>query len=408
MMTWCSVSIQLTKVVNSFTSREVEFSRLDLIRLLGWPDSGDSYRRLTKSLKRWLSVTLLYENAWRDNRKATWITKGFHILDNIELNDTRTTGEQGELFPSKIVWNKVVFDSFEAGYLKTIDYGLYIKLKHTVSRRMYRFLSKRMYFGPDLTFELKDLAFAHIGLSDSYSNNAGKIKEKLQPAIDELEAVGFLEPMTKDDRYKKDGKNWAIRFVQKSAAPAALVATEKSAPIPPLVAELITRGITAKTAAELVKQYPSELIERQIEVFDWLVATKAKGVQNNAAGYLVKSIRDDFAVPTKGFVSKAERQRREEAKLAKQRQDAENDRQKHQQRAAEKAEAEAVEAHIKQLSPAERAALETKAVAEAAPDVRESLDDPATARFRDTIKLMVLRTYVAQLLKTRDQAPAQL
>src|SRR5664280_838808 len=93
--------IQLTKMANGFTSREVEFSRLELIRLLGWPDSGESYRRLSVSLKRWLSVTLLYENAWRDNRKGAWITKGFHILDNIELNDTRTTGEQGELFPSK-------------------------------------------------------------------------------------------------------------------------------------------------------------------------------------------------------------------------------------------------------------------------------------------------------------------
>src|SRR5258708_4331615 len=33
--------IQLTKMANGFTSREVEFSRLELIRLLGWPDSGD-------------------------------------------------------------------------------------------------------------------------------------------------------------------------------------------------------------------------------------------------------------------------------------------------------------------------------------------------------------------------------
>jgi hypothetical protein len=91
--------IQLTKLTNSFASREVEFSRLDFIKLLGWPDSGDSYRRLTTSLKRWLSVTLLYENAWRDNNQGAWTTKGFHILDNIELNDGRTTAIQGELFP---------------------------------------------------------------------------------------------------------------------------------------------------------------------------------------------------------------------------------------------------------------------------------------------------------------------
>ena len=177
--------IQLTKMTNGFTSQEVEFSRLELIRLLGWPDSGDSYRRLTVSLKRWLSVTLLYENAWRDNRKGTWTTIGFHILDNIELNDTRAIGEQGELFPSKIVWNKVVFESFKSGYLKSLDYGLYLKLRLQTSKRMYRFLSKRMYRNPAVELDLRDFAIAHIGLSPSYASNAGKLKER-RPATGKL------------------------------------------------------------------------------------------------------------------------------------------------------------------------------------------------------------------------------
>jgi hypothetical protein len=186
--------IQLTKLVNNFTSREVEFGRLDLIKLLGWPDSGDSYRRLATSLKRWLSVTLLYENAWRDNRQGAWTTKGFHILDNIELNNSRAIGPQGELFPSKIIWNKVVFESFEAGYLKSIDYGLYVKIKHTIAKRLYRFLSKRMYFGPELKFDLYDLAFAHVGMSDNYRGNAGKIKEKLQLCVAKITAAKSAIP----------------------------------------------------------------------------------------------------------------------------------------------------------------------------------------------------------------------
>ena len=116
--------IQLTKLVNNFTAREVEFNRLDLIRLTWLAGFRRQLPPAATSLKRWLSVTLLYENAWRDNRQGAWTTKGFHILDNIELNDGRAIGPQGELFPSKIIWNKVVFESFEAGYLK--EYRLWI------------------------------------------------------------------------------------------------------------------------------------------------------------------------------------------------------------------------------------------------------------------------------------------
>ena len=48
-------------------------------------------------------------------------------------------------------------------------------------------LGKRFYVQGDWTFDLNEIAFDRVGLSRSYTD-AGKIKEKLQPAIDELEA----------------------------------------------------------------------------------------------------------------------------------------------------------------------------------------------------------------------------
>jgi hypothetical protein len=397
--------IQLTKIVNNFTLREVEFSRLDLIRLLGWPDSGDSYRRLSISLKRWLSVTLLYENAWRDNRKGAWITKGFHILDNIELNDTRTTTEQGELFPSKITWNKVVFDSFEAGYLKSIDYGLYINLRHSVARRMYRFLSKRMYFGPELTFDLRDLAFAHIGLSDSYSGNAAKIKEKLQPAIDELEAVGFLEPMAKEDRYEKDGKNWKIRLVQKTPTaptlPAAATPVEAETATAPLVTELAGRGVTKATAAELVQRHPAEFIQLKIDVFDWLAEKQDRRVAKSPAGYLVASIEQDYAAP-KGFISRAERQRQEQARRAKERLAAEERRHKQGEEAREQAAVQAINAYWESLTPEQRAELDAAMDAQADAETLAVEKSPHGKTFR----VFRRRAYIRQLLGIPELAEA--
>ena len=70
-----------------------------------------------------------------------------------------------------------------------------------------------------------------------------------------------------------------------------------------------TAEITATTAEDLVAAHPQERIDRQIEVFDWLVQTKDKRVSKSPAGYLVESIRDDYAAP-KGYVSKADRAKR--------------------------------------------------------------------------------------------------
>jgi hypothetical protein len=50
--------IQLTKRVNEFTNKKVDFSRHELIQLLGWPRTGASYDRILLSLKRWTSVFL--------------------------------------------------------------------------------------------------------------------------------------------------------------------------------------------------------------------------------------------------------------------------------------------------------------------------------------------------------------
>ena len=359
--------IQLTKANNGFTSRKLDFSRLDLIRMLGWPDSGASYKRLATSLKRWLGISLVYENAWWDKRQQAWTTKGFHIIDNFELNDSRTGGGQDDLILSSILWNQTVFESFESGYLKSIDYEFYMNLDHPTARRMYRFLSKRMYHRPDWTFDLRDLAFEHIGLSRNYSGNAGKIKEKLQPAIDELEAAGFLIASPKDERYTKDGKNWKIRLIRKSL-PRSFEPSRETAspPLDDLIVELAARGVHQETAAELVHEHARDAIRHKLEVFDWLMAKDDKRVAKNPAGYLITSILKDYALP-KGFISASERQRRQDAKQAGERQEAEERRRKQRQEASERAKDQRDAAYWRSLTQGQQAELQAKVDAEADP-----------------------------------------
>jgi hypothetical protein len=289
--------IQLTKLRNDFTDPTVEFSRYELLKLLGWPDQKQYYQRLKESLRRWVGVTLHYDGCWWDNRRKRRVSASFHILDRLVVPD-----EDDSRVVSSFTWGKDFFDSCRAGNLKRLNLDIYFGLRSAISKQLYRFLDKRFYLRPDQTFDLRELAFEHVGMSRNYT--AALLKAKLQPALAELEGIDFLEPMTAAERYTKTGRGaWNIRLVRKLPAPAE---TKPAEPEPTgLERELVDRGVTRGVAAELVRDFPADRIRRQVEVVDWLRETKPKRVKDLGA-YLAEAIRKDFAAPA-GFKSQAER-----------------------------------------------------------------------------------------------------
>jgi hypothetical protein len=391
--------IQLTRQKTNFINRHVHFSRLELIRMLGWPSHGASYERILLSLQKWTSVYLQYENAWRDNRAKAWTTKGFHIIDAFELNDSRNSGDQMELIPSHIIWNEIIFESFQAGYLKPLDYDLCIGLSNSTAKRMYRFLDKRFHHKPDWLFDLKEFAHEHIGLGRHYEGPA-HLKRNLQPAITELETVGFLEPLPDAIRFPRDGKSWKIRLIQKTVSAIPLVLPTTSEP-PSLVTELTQRGVTAKSAAELVKQHPAETIQSKIDVFDWLMEKQDKRIGKSPEGYLVKSISDDYKAP-KGFVSAAERQKQQKARQATERADMAERRRKQQADAQERREKELITGFWDGLSKEEKTEHEAAAIAQADAEALKLIEAGPMKRYGMTA---IRHAYARRLLQAQGKLP---
>jgi hypothetical protein len=364
--------IHMTKEANNFTSRTVPFSRMAVVELLGWARDGQSLRRLDDSLNRWLGVTLRYQNAWWDKAAQTWVNESFHIIDNLTIYDQQASRRirrdpaRGVLPLSTFAWNDIVFRSFEAENLKRLDLSLYFRLSLAPSRRAYRFLDKRFYRNPLHKFDLRYFACEHIGFSRDYA--AAKIKEKLQPALDELEDVGFLEPMTRDDRYEKVGHGeWNIVLMQgkygKNVASAK--AGERPAPVPPpLVAKLVDRGVAPKVAAKLVEDHPAAFIEGKLEQFDWKMTQPR--LPKKPVGYLVKSIVDGYDADP-DFVSKAERDRRAEAKRQSAARAAEERRRKRAEDAEEKAEMKRAAEYWASLTAEGRAEVDAASMAAADP-----------------------------------------
>lgn len=321
--------IQLTRL-HGFADRKVPFTRHQLLQILGWHDEGKNYARIEASLNRWTGVTLVYERAWWNKARQCWMDEKFHILDNVWLchNDSPApdTGlaEDGGT-TSAFLWNEVIFRSFQAGNLKGIDFDFFKNLSSAAAKRLYRFLDKRFHFHKRLSFDLKEFAWEHVGLSRGY--DAANLKRKLRPGIAELECKGFLQPMVDSERFQRvcSGR-WRVVFAQANRAvtraPEAPASTESGT----LTAALVKRGVTPSTADEVIRQHPVEQIKKQLEVFDWLVAQQDGKVSRNPPGFLVSAIRGGY-MPPANFVKQqqdadslrlaADRKRRVEECIAK-------------------------------------------------------------------------------------------
>jgi len=366
--------LHLTKVQNDFTSPSVTFTRYELLRLLGWTGKGRDYQRLEDSLKRWVGVTLFYDGSWWDNSIKCRVDASFHILDSVMVYDqeTRRTlhARQQPLPLSSFTWGKAFFASCQADNIKRLDLDTYFGLRSAVSKQLYRFLDKRFYLRRDWSFDLHELAFEHVGLSRNYT--AAKLKEKIRPALLELEEIGFLEALEATDRYIKTGRGrWRIRLVRKApgrglqieavpAPPQAEIQTR-----PAVITALVARGITPATAVRLAEEYPADRIAAQLEAFDFLVASKDKALRRNPPGWLFKAISDGYGPPP-GFVGKAEREQREQAVLERNRQDDEG----RQAKARAREDAVKIRDYWQGLSPEDRLRAEAVAIAAADAETR--------------------------------------
>ena len=275
--------VQLTQIVNNFTDSEVHFTKHQVIELLGWKNRGWAYDRVEESLHRWKDVSIHYWNAWRDNAKGTWRnSEAIGVIEYFSLTDGRRKGSGASCRDSlsRFIWNRILFESFQAGYLKPLDFSVYRSLERPAARRAYRFLDKRFWHQGEWEFDLRTFACEKLGLSRAY--DTGQLKERLRPALGELENIGFIEPV----QYRKEKpKKWKIAISKKRAEKTAKDEDSTSADVPSLCAELTRREINAATAKEIVELFPADRIQEKLALFDWLVSRNDKRISKNAPGW---------------------------------------------------------------------------------------------------------------------------
>lgn len=409
--------LYLTKKKNDFTNRTLSFTRYELIQVLQWSHRGRHYERITESLNRWVGVTLIYKRSWWDNDKKNKGNASFHIIDaaNVVERDESTSRSQ-QLPLSTIRWGEEFFRSCQTNNLKRLDLKVYFSLRSSISKQLYRFLDKRFYKKPLWTFDLRTLACEHVGLSRNYAS--WKLKQKFEPAIEELTRVGFLRRMRPQERYQQVTRGeWAITLAKGSSRPplpeerggpksleveqpplASFGMAPPAEPEPtPLERELISRGVTASTARELVAAYPEKQVSAQIEHFDWLMEKHPKKVKENPGGYLASAIREDYA-PQSGFEAKAVRERRRAAEEAQRRRDQDEAQRRKRERLRNEEAARQVKQFWDSLTNEERLRLDAQALANADEETRRQYEEAQPGAPRRLLIIPIRDGFIRGLL----------
>lgn len=394
--------IQLAKRLG-FATRELYFSRYQLIQELGWDDSGKSYERIDLAINRLCGVSYHWENSWWDKENQSWVDENFGILDNSQMYDREKqlakAGKVAQLsLPlSMVLWNERIFQSFKSGYLKDLDMDLFRTLKSPVAKRLYRYLDKHFYRPNNqvMKFDLQEFARSKLGFLGEYSNS--RLEQLLSPAIAELEKNWpMLKPASRHQRFQRVGRgSWQLVFerCRVERQPKSKAGDEL-----PMVTALVDRQVELDTARKLVSEFPAERVQEKIEFHDWLLIKGEK--PDNPPGFLVQSIVKNYPLPP-NFETIAQREAKRQAAAEKKRQLAEREKAEREQAAeVEEARRQPVREYLEALTPLELQRVEEDALSYAQPFIRklylESRKTPSG--MGDLYRENMLFTYVTEVI----------
>ena len=300
------VLLELTREAN-FQNQIIYFTRYDLVKRLGWSNKPQSYQMLNDAFKRLQSVKIQAENAFWEPRAKSFRNVGFSIIDNYDILNEKPgrkskKSEQSELPLSFFRWNDVMFHSFQAGYMRTLDLNFALSLKGDIALRLYRYLDKKSYDGRGhFEIELETLCERHLGMRAA--RYPSKHKERLKGAHDELIERDFLQNVGYEPMKTKKAEKVCYSFPSKTPAlpeeesdnPPAEAGSEappEATPTTDLLQRMLDFKVSPDVARELLASTPSETLGLQLDCL------RDRNPDDPAAVF-VKAVREGWAPPAK-------------------------------------------------------------------------------------------------------------
>ena len=304
------VACMKLSAAGNFASPRVEFTRYELCQILGWPDDGRSYKAIDDAFNRLAGVLIVATNYWYDNQARIWVDRKFGVIDDVFLYQRekyqRAKKAAGGKNPkSWFRWSDVMQESFAAGYVRKLDLEVYLSLENPIARKLYRYLGKHFWNRSKHAIDLQVLCHEKLGYNQSEKRNP-RLKEKIEPAIKELEAKGIYGL---SHEFKASYGKCEVVFNAKSKSNDK---PKKSSTANPLAERLVKLGVDRGDASDAVQRLPSERIIEDIEHVEF--EAKSGRVKSSKAGMLATMLKASEPWPRpQGFVSSTERERKKQA-----------------------------------------------------------------------------------------------
>ena len=268
----------------------------DICRELGITDSGGNTLRIKASLHQNASTYITPKITYRqsDGSEQTLET-GFTRYSVVFTGEKLPNGRKADAV--YIILNDIYVQVINGAMTRPLDYD-YLKSLPPAPQRFYELLSYQMY----ATIK-NDRPRAKVIYSEfctyapqTHHFDWERVRSQMNKIYRPHKQSGYVAKIDYEKTVDDDGQpDWIMlyqpgpkaraeyRAFAKRGGPVMLEAEPfNAAPLPQiaapqptlLVAELVKRGVTEATAADLVKQHQAEAIEHQIEILDWLMEKK--------------------------------------------------------------------------------------------------------------------------------------
>ncbi len=267
-----------------------------LLKLVGLDTSGYYYDALAQGLERVFNTTFNISEAWYDPVEKRYTTESFRIIDNLTRTHRKPRGSGMNLDSRsvlKIRLNDVLTSSIRAGYIKSLDLGLYQVLPSVGARQMYRmldgYLAEAKLNGESMPY-VKSMemvkAAQDSGVLASRPDNMRRALERMHAPLlkhNYLAKVDFVGR----------GLKTRVHYTFSHGMPAALPSAASADP--ELVALLTARGVHAGRASSFVLLLGDQVLP-VVEKFDrQLKLNEQKGSPINNKGAYMARLLDEAA-----------------------------------------------------------------------------------------------------------------
>ncbi|MCI0623422.1 MAG: replication initiator protein A [Acidobacteria bacterium] len=335
--------LALQKIITEIRQRfgvvtnPIGFTSAQLLRILGLKvQAGKNYDEIVDWAKRMTLTGICSEGVVYFAGKKTWASDTFHVFERFvsygkEMPDGATADRN-------YVWlSDWQLENINHNFLFPIDFEDYKRLKNHIAKALVPLFQIWLYATrAGGCFEKRYDDLCQI-LNIRQYPQLSRIKEKLEPSLQELVAHGYLSKWLirqtsngagykiafyHGEKFLRDQKN---RLAQKEKSPPTQRTTREAIAEPTdlpvdvdqeLLAEMVRRGISEKTSRELLNGLAiGQQIMDQLEWGDYQIRQAPRGKFYNPSGLYIRLIRENIK-PPENFESSRKRQLREAADRA--------------------------------------------------------------------------------------------